>query len=75
MRLATELSKDELNDWLEEFGAVEVSAVEGVCNEFDGFVEDVDGVKTDTDNSPYLTVLDQEDNAFDVPLTHIRLVV
>jgi len=74
MQSATDLSIKELNEWLEDFGAVDVAAIDGVCNDFHGFIEDVDGVKFDTDNSPYLTVLDQEDDAFDIPLTHIRLV-
>jgi len=73
MQLATSLSIEKLNEWLESYGAVEVSEVDGVCNDFSGFVED-DKVKTDTDGSLYLTVLDQEDNGFDVPLTHIGLV-
>ena len=52
---------------------VDVSKVDGVCNEFTGNLTN-EGVKTDTDGSKYVTVIDLEGNFFDVGIDKIDFV-
>ena len=61
-----------ITEYLKEgFVEVDVTKTDGVCNAFSGYIEG--GIKTDTDDSKYVTVIDLDGNAFDVPLTKIDL--
>ena len=50
---------------------VDVPAIDGVCGEFTGYIEGE--IKTDTDGGLYVTVLDLEDNAFDIDIMDLEL--
>jgi hypothetical protein len=58
------------NHYLNGYCKVDVSKVDGVCNEFTGNLTN-EGIKTDTDGSKYVTVTDLEGNFFDVGIDRI----
>lgn len=52
------------------FDEVDVTAVEGEHGAFTGFITQ-EGVKTDTDGSKYVSVVDQDNDCFDVDIQYI----
>lgn len=64
------IKKETINKYLETDTEVDVTD----SNDWHSFTGSVSGkVKTDTDGSYYVTVIDCEENAFDVPLEYIDL--